>query len=96
MKTKLPKVKQELKELSSEIRKLKALRGPENNGRTPGLASTQWDYRHTHIAYCMFHGTPYEKIESPEENNKADMAWINKLIERYKDEAIHTSMSEAI
>lgn len=96
MKTKLPKVKQELKELSLKIRELKASRGPENNGYIRDLASIQWDYRHTHIAYCMFHGTEYEMIEQPKEDNKPSMDWIQTLIKRYQDEAIHTSVQEAV
>lgn len=96
MKTKLPKVKQELKELSKKIRELKFSRGPSNNGFIPELFRIQNTYRYNHVAYCMFHGTPYENIEKPKEGNEIDMFQIESLIKEYHNEVIHTDLQEAV
>ena len=66
----LPKTKQYLKDLTSEIRRLK-----------PYSHSSSRDYRLNHIAYCLLRGTPYEEIEQPREENKIS----ESLIQRYKE-----------
>lgn len=46
---------------------------------------TQKEYRNTHIAYCIFFNkTPYEKIETPRENNKPDSRVIQQLQDDWK------------
>ena len=41
------------------------------------------EYRHKHIAYCtFFNNTPYDLIESPRDDNKAD----SRAIQSYMDE----------
>jgi hypothetical protein len=73
------KIKEQLKEVAKEIRFAKFLRKPKNHtmiteeqeekfsgiiSRPWRLDSIRWDYRHKHIAYCMFFNkTPYERIE---------------------------------
>jgi hypothetical protein len=95
MKTKLPNIQSELKELSKEIRRLKSTRKSSTYGYVSGLSRAQNEFRHMHIAYCLVHGTPYEKIEQPSEENKADMDWINKLVSEYEDETIHNQLQKA-
>ena len=92
MKTKLPSIKKELKELSEKIRELKLLRGPANNGFIPELGTLQLKYRYKHVSYCMFHGTKYEDIECPKEENALDMAKVEALIKGYEDETLHPSL----
>lgn len=47
------------------------------------IESLSYNYRHYHIAYCtMFNRTPYEKIETPKEENSAN----KKVIEKYQKE----------
>lgn len=78
-------IKSNLKQLALDIRKLKASRGPENNGFVFGLAHAQHIYRHRHIAYCLLRGTPYESIENPKEENKADQKLVDKFKEEYHE-----------
>jgi len=96
LKTKHPKFKQELKELASEIKRLKAERGPHNNGFVRGLWFKPEEFRYKHIAYCMLHGTPYERIEqSTREDNKIDMSRVEKIMEDHR-EVIHSDLPEAV
>jgi len=96
MKTKYPKLKQELKELAFEIRTMKSKRKDHCNGYVSGLCHSQWIYRHKHITYCMLHGTPYEKIEqSTREDNKPCEHKLKQLMEKYH-EIICDSLPEAV
>ena len=61
----LPKTKQYLKDLVTEIKRLKPY-GPSR------------DYRLNHVAYCLLRGTPYEKIEQPRDENKISEFLINE------------------
>jgi hypothetical protein len=57
-------IKEEQKELASQIKKLKAKRKETPDGYISGLDRKRSTYRHKHIAYCQFFNqTPYEKIE---------------------------------
>lgn len=59
------KVKNELKELAKEIRKLKNQRKEVPYGYVAGLEYSSEEFRERHTAYCIyFNGTPYERIES--------------------------------
>jgi len=53
------------------------------------------EYRHKHIAYCnLFNNTPYELIESPRDNNKANTSAIDSYKNEWKgqlDEALRDS-----
>ena len=95
MRTRLPEIKLELKSLSKEIRELKSTRKQTQYGYVSGLARLQHEFRHKHIAYCLVHGTPYEMIEKPSEENAADMDWINKLVSEYKDEVVCNQLQKA-
>jgi len=99
MNTKFPELKQELKELALRIRELKAIRGPANYGCPPGLFSTQLEFRKKHVIYCMAHGTPYERIESPERADALNMDWINEQViklQEERNEALCACMQEAV
>ncbi len=91
------KLKQKIKDLqkkrASNIHELKEARKPSIYNANPSyydklgnLGRHQYDYRHTHIAYCMFFNkTPYEKIEktcieSPYEG------YINNLKKEWKEQ----------
>ena len=95
MRTKLPHIKSELKNLSKEIRELKSARKSTAYGYVSGLSRVQNEYRHKHIAYCLVHGTSYDRIENPSEGNKPDMDWVNKLASEYKDEIICNQLQKA-
>ncbi len=51
--------------------------------RQAGLVKQARDYRHKHIAYCLLLGTPYERIEQPNEGNEPDWTLIRQLQEQY-------------
>lgn len=58
------KVKNELKALAKEIRKLKNERKGAMYGYVSGLEWSSEEYREKHVAYCtFFNNTPYERIE---------------------------------
>ena len=42
-------------------------------------------YRHHHIAYCMFRGTPYEQIERPAKGHEPNMKLIETIIQELRD-----------
>ncbi len=85
-------IKEEQKELASQIRNLKAKRKDEDSGyiSTYRKRST---FRHRHIAYCQFfNNTPYEKIErSCNEGpntftiDKYMKEWYNEIEEDVRD-----------
>lgn len=57
-------IKEEQKQLASEIRAMKGKRKSSSCGYVSGLDYARDEYRHKHIAYCQFFNhTPYEKIE---------------------------------
>lgn len=85
MKTKLLALKNDLKNIASEIRKQKSERCSANNGFVYGLAKNQRDFRIKHIAYCLVRGRKMEEIEGKvREDNKLsewELSVINKMIE---------------
>lgn len=106
---KFKQLKQEIKEAQKKvavnIRILKAARKPRIYQSNPAyydslgwVGSHQYDYRHTHIAYCIFFNkTPYEKIErscytdySKGVVEKLHKKW-SSLIEEGGDEAVRVS-----
>lgn len=91
-------IKEEKKFLASRLKRIRSVRKPDayhkaskelkqeydqyGSWRTP---YTQKDYRYLHIAYCQFFNkTPYEKIETPRENNKPKMHLIQQMIDSWK------------
>jgi Zn-dependent metalloprotease len=57
-------IKEQQKQLASEIKAQKGKRKSSPDGYVSGLPYNRDGYRHKHIAYCQFfNGTPYEKIE---------------------------------
>lgn len=78
------KLKSELKNIAVDVRALKDKRKEHKYGYVPGLASEQQDFRIKHIAYCMFRGTPYEKIESKHrDKNDYNHKWCKKKADEY-------------
>jgi len=98
------KIKKEQKERASSIRILKAARKPHVYNSNPALYdkigdlySLRYNYRHVHIAYCMyFNKTEYDDIEKKCRENpytgKID-GYIKEwsyVVEASKDETLHT------
>jgi|WetSurMetagenome_2_1015567.scaffolds.fasta_scaffold584222_1 hypothetical protein len=93
-------IKEEQKALASILKRVRSIRKPdayhkaskemkEEYERYGSWRSvyTQKEYRHTHIAYCkFFNSTPYEKIETPRENNKPNLQEIKSLEEYWKSQ----------
>jgi hypothetical protein len=83
------KTKKQLKETANTIRILKAARKPHVYNSNPvlynsmgSLDSHRYNYRHKHIAYCMFFNrTEYEVIEKKCNENP----YIG-LVDQYKKE----------
>lgn len=79
-------IKEEQKALAAEIRLGKSGRKPKNRNEDNedayhSLYHNKRNYRHKHIAYCMFFNkTPYKKIENPNEFNKPNL----HLVDSYK------------
>ena len=83
------KLKQRLKDLAVDIRKMKASRKQHEFGYVPGLDSARWEARHLHIAYCMLRGRKYEEIE-PRCHEEPNMTRVEKIMEAHR-EAVCTS-----
>jgi len=83
MKTKYPKLKQELKDLAASIRHGKSKRKSHTDGLVPGLYSDQYVYRHKHIVYCMLHGRDLSEIEN---HNRPGNEPSKHLLETYRKE----------
>ena len=99
------KIKKEQKERASSIRILKAARKPHVYNSNPALYdkigdldSIRYNYRHVHIAYCMyFNNTEYGDIEKECREdpytgkiNQYKKEW-SYIVEASKDETLHTS-----
>jgi hypothetical protein len=78
------KLKQELKELATEIRSLKSQRKSSKNGYVSGLFGKRYDARHKHIAYSMLRGRDYEQIEN-KCNEAPDMDVVKAIMESYNE-----------
>lgn len=83
-------LKEYLKSLSSKITETKLELKKfqkENSGYDGGffekIRYLSWEYRHKHIAYCLMRGTLYENIESPSEDNKPDMQFVQGVQNEY-------------
>lgn len=95
---KVKELKAQLKEWSKEIKQAKEdLKNAQRKFSArrddfDRVEFSSWHFRCNHIAYCMFKGTPYEKIERPAEGNEIDMKYIEQLIanieptEKYENE----------
>jgi len=57
------KIKQEQKQRAKEIRRLKTKRKSSPFGYVKGLEGARFYFRVRHIAYCLFRGTPMNRIE---------------------------------
>ena len=44
-----------------------------------------WDFRHRHIAWCLFRGRAIEQIEKPAEDNHPNTKQIEKYMEEYRE-----------
>jgi len=91
MKSVFKKIKEEQKELASKIRILKHGRKPKNyihkiHKDLYKLDYFRNEYRHIHIAYCEFRGTPRSLIENPKEENRPNNNRINNLKKEWESE----------
>ncbi len=75
----IKEVKAFQKEAAKEIKELKSKRKESIYGVVPGLWRASWDYRHWHIAYCLFRGRKMEEIER---TNRSDNHPYKSLIEQ--------------
>jgi hypothetical protein len=76
MKTQIAKLKQELKDLASQIRATKKLRTKENNGYVLGLNEMRQTFRHKHVAYCLVRGRALEKCDSGKKLDMDKVTWV--------------------
>src|ERR1051325_7765601 len=90
MKTQIQKMKQELKELASNIRSLKAKRkernadGTPGNGYVSGLHEASRAYRHKHVAYCLARGRQLEQCDS---GYQLDMKLVQWVLDSMKEDS---------
>lgn len=88
----LKKKKEELKELSKDVKLKKSWRKnpPEEchgsnaslrceDGFVPGLDKKRYEYRHHHIAYCELRGRNREEIEKPADDNHPSDSYIDEI-----------------
>ena len=74
-------LKQYLKALAIEISALRKTRKSVPYGYVAGLQNKSYDYRHHHIAYCLFRGRTLEQIEKPAEGNACSMPYVERILE---------------
>ena len=90
MKTK--DLKNRIKKLSVEIRKMKSERKTHDCGYVPGLDNKRVFIRHLHVAYCLLRGRKYEEIEnSCRVGNLPNKKLIEQLMEEYSREDVRIS-----
>lgn len=84
------KIKQVLKHLADDIRVAKSKRSPKNRTKKDEdvdwnykVWQLRWEFRHTHIPYCLMRGAPMNKIENPREDNLPNMSKIQDFIDEY-------------
>lgn len=92
-KSKHPELKAELKQLSASIRatRIRYKEAQRENeykkyiGELISLEKFRYTFRYKHIAYCLLHGTPMEKIESSISPmyNPPSKKLIEELMEQY-------------
>jgi hypothetical protein len=85
-------LKQELKDLASDIRQKKSQR-KELKGFVPGLDHARYQARHIHVAYSLLKGNALEDIER-NPTKDLDKAYVQKIMEAY-NEALRISLQEA-
>ncbi len=92
MKTQIQRMKQELKQLASQIRSLKAKRKERNADGTPGsgyvhgLCEASSIYRHKHVAYCLLRG---KKLEQCDSGDRLDMTHVQWYMDSIKEDSKH-------
>lgn len=85
--TRYPELKSELKQLAKSIRAARithktAQRENGYNGNLHPLQKLSREFRHKHIAYCLLHGTPMDRIEV-KTNNPPNQELIKEAMEHY-------------
>lgn len=78
------KLKEELKTLAKEIKKLKSERKSHSNGYVLGLLEKRHSARHKHVAYCMLRGKLYQEIEQ-KCHEAPDMDYIERIKEAHHE-----------
>lgn len=79
MKT-IKEFKEYLKDTAKEIRNLKSQRKTSTYGYVYGLDTLRNRFRLEHIAYCIFRGTPIEKIEHDTSFIKDNKYYIDSIM----------------
>lgn len=78
-------LKEQIKELSKEIKDMKGQRKKPfckfSSGYVPGLSEAQYEVRHQHIAYCLLRGRSYSEIEKPKRVDKPNMSYVSDIME---------------
>jgi hypothetical protein len=97
--TKLQILKNELKQLATDLRHFKNVRNTSFRShsilRVPSYLSDaqmaqyniwkrKYEYRHKHIAYCQLRGRRREQIERPASWNLPNEDYILELMEKYQ------------
>ena len=104
-KSTVKELKATLKGLASEIKSTKSIfkDNQRKNSGDPGyelilsLRDKTYEFRHKHIAYCLFRGKTYDQVEQKcREDNKPNMKYVEELLSSYNteevsDEAIRAS-----
>lgn len=84
-------IKEDLKKVAKEIRKLKRSRKQDKrNGRAlweieGDIWEAKWYFRHKHIAYCEIKGRTRDQIERPKDDNKASQPYIDKFKKEWEE-----------
>ena len=96
--TKYPELKNELKSLAKEIKKLKYkrdnwwefrfelptyLRAQAQSVFMAEQRALSWKFRNRHVAYCLLNGRKYEEIEQPGESNPLSWLYVDEILYRY-------------
>jgi hypothetical protein len=86
-------LKNELKELSIEIKNIKISLKKQQKEACYGQSFYKLEiekkklkslFRHKHIAYCLLKGRVYEQIEKPSENNPPNWTIIKGVLDAYR------------
>ena len=93
MNIKLKELKVELKDLAKRIRSNKVMVKEYQritNGRDGIngvlLRQMQYDFRHGHIAYCLYRGKNIKQIENKnKEHNEPNMSYVNRKLAVLKE-----------
>ena len=85
MNTKLNELKNEIKSMATEIRRLKSTRKDVPYGYVSGLEELRNSARHHHIAYCELRGLTRDQIENPAEDNEPCEHTIDSIKGKYTE-----------